>query len=442
MRDHLPNSTAATPATNACHRQTCAVLIVGGGPAGIAAAVTASAAGLATVLIDEGLAPGGQIWRGSTVTSPGTAGYWLRALTASSVTVLSRGRVVAHPEPGTVMCETPDGPLVITYRRAVLCPGARELFLPFPGWTLPGVSGAGGLQALMKGGLPVADKRVVIAGTGPLLLAVARSLGQAGARIELLADQAPAAQVRRFALSLWRHPGKALQALTLAPQALRLQHDTWVLRAEGGQHLEQVVITRRGRQETIACDYLACGFGLIPNTELPALFGCRIDQGRVVVDDLLRSSRQDVLCAGEVIGIGGVDAALIEGRLAGHVAAEQITQAGALLRARAGIRAFAELIERGFALRPELKQLAAPDVLLCRCEDVTAGAVAACHSWREARLLTRCGMGTCQGRICGAAARFLHGWNSTTARPPLQPTSLDHLRLPQPDQSVLQETHP
>ena len=114
MRDHLPNSTAATPATNACHRQTCAVLIVGGGPAGIAAAVTASAAGLATVLIDEGLAPGGQIWRGSTVTSPGTAGYWLRALTASSVTVLSRGRVVAHPEPGTVMCETPDGPLVIT----------------------------------------------------------------------------------------------------------------------------------------------------------------------------------------------------------------------------------------------------------------------------------------------------------------------------------------
>jgi NADPH-dependent 2,4-dienoyl-CoA reductase/sulfur reductase-like enzyme len=394
------------------------------------------------VLIDEGLAPGGQIWRGSSVDSPGAAGHWLRALAAASVTVLSRSRVVAHPQPGTVIVETPDGPLVLTYRRAVLCPGARELFLPFPGWTLPGVSGAGGLQALMKGGLPVAGKRVVIAGTGPLLLAVARSLRQAGADIVLLADQAPAAQVRRFAFSLWRHPGKALQALTLAPQALRLQHDTWVLRAEGGQHLERVVVTRRGREETIACDHLACGFGLVPNTELPALFGCRIDQGRVVVDELLRTNHADVLCAGEVLGIGGVDAALIEGRLAGHVAADQLTHAGALLPARNSIRAFADLVERGFALRPELKQLAAPDVLLCRCEDVTAGAVAACHSWREARLLTRCGMGTCQGRVCGAAARFLHGWNSATARPPLQPTSLTHLRLHQPDQPSLQETHP
>ena len=441
MRDQLHEPASAAPTTSGCRRLSCAVLIIGGGPAGIAAAVTAANAGLSTVLIDDGLAPGGQIWRGASISTKGVAGHWLRALAASSVTVLSRARVVAHPEPGTVIIETPDGPLMLRYRRAVLCPGARELFLPFPGWTLPGVCGAGGLQALMKGGLPVAGKRVVIAGSGPLLLAVARSLKKAGANIVLLADQAPTAQIRRFAFSLWRYPGKALQALTLAPQALRQQHDTWVLRAEGRQHLEQVVITRRGRQETIACDHLACGFGLIPNTELPALFDCRIAQGCVVVDELLRTNRQDVLCAGEVLGIGGVDAALIEGRLAGHVAAEQFTHAGALLPARKALRAFAELIERGFALRPELKLLAAPDVLLCRCEDVTAGAVAACHSWREARLLTRCGMGTCQGRVCGAAVRFLHGWNSATARPPLQPTALNHLRLHQPDQPSLQETH-
>lgn len=439
MRDSMLNAHAAAPAS--CRDHTCAVLIVGGGPAGIAAAVTASAAGLATVLIDEGLAPGGQIWRGATSASSGAAGHWLRALACSSVTVMSRCRVVAHPQPGSAIIESPDGPLVLHYRRAVLCPGARELFLPFPGWTLPGVSGAGGLQALMKGGLPVAGKRVVIAGTGPLLLAVARSLGQAGANVVLLADQAPAAQVRRFAWSLWRHPTKALQALMLAPQALRQQHDTWVLRAEGRHHLEQVVITRRGRLETITCDHLACGFGLIPNTELPALFGCRINHGGVLVDDLLRTSHFEVLCAGEVLGIGGVDAALIDGRLAGHVAAEQFTHAQALLPARKSLRAFAELIERGFALRSELKQLAGPDVLLCRCEDVTTGAVSACHSWREARLLTRCGMGTCQGRVCGAAARFLYGWNSATARPPLQSTSLDHLRLPPSNPTTPQETH-
>lgn len=158
--------------------------------------------------------------------------------------------------------------------------------------------------------------------------------------------------------------------------------------------------------------------------------GCQIEQGREVVNELLQISHPSILCAGEVIGIGGVDAAIIEGRIAGHGVAHQLDTATALLPQRFAIRAFAAHLERGFALRSELKALATPKVLLCRCEDVTTESVAACHSWTEARLLTRCGMGACQGRVCVSAARFLDEWSSTTARPPFQSTSLQHLRLP------------
>ncbi len=414
----------------------CSVAIFGGGPAGIAAGVTASRAGLSTVVIDEGIAPGGQIWRGSTARSGGQAGRWLTALAQSPLEMWSRTRVVTHSEPGTVILESPRGPLCLHYKHAVVCPGARELFLPFPGWTLPGVSGAGGLQALVKGGLPIAGRRVVVAGSGPLLLAVAATLEKLGAKIVLLAEQTEFANLRSFAAGLWRYPGKALQALTLARQGMRLKAGSWVMRAEGENKLERVVMHQQGRTETVPCDYLACGFGLIPNTELPAMLGCSIIHDRVEVDDWLRTSQPNIFCAGEVIGIGGVDAAIIEGRMAGHMVANQQPEAAKLRPARVAIRAFAALSDRCFVLRPELKNLATSDVMLCRCEDVSTGDVAACHSWREARLLTRCGMGPCQGRVCGAAAKFLHGWSSATARPPLQATSIHHLRLPSDDAPV------
>jgi D-hydroxyproline dehydrogenase subunit alpha len=416
-----------------------AVLVVGGGPAGIAAATTAATAGLATVLIDEGFGPGGQIWRGASPASSGPAGRWLRALRASGCTVLTRTRVVAQPEPGLVVLETTTGPQTLRYHRAILCPGARELFLPFPGWTLPGVTGAGGLQALVKNGHPIAGERVVVAGSGPLLLAVADHLEHAGAEVVRLVEQAPGRRVRAFAASLWRHPGKAFQALGLLPQAWRAQTDSWVVRADGGSRLERVELNVAGRRETVPCSYLACGFGLIPNLELPALFGCRTGADRVLVDESLATSRSDVWCAGEVLGIGGVDAALIEGRLTGHAVAGQADAVRDLQRQRVAIRRFADLVARTFALRDDLKHVADPTTLLCRCEDVPLEAVSACHSWREARLLTRCGMGTCQGRVCGAAAGFLHGWTSATTRPPLQPTTLDHLCRPHRNDTTLQE---
>jgi NADPH-dependent 2,4-dienoyl-CoA reductase/sulfur reductase-like enzyme len=167
------------------------------------------------------------------------------------------------------------------------------------------------------------------------------------------------------------------------------------------------------------CDYLACGFGLIPNLELPMLLGCRTRSSGVAVNPYQATSVEDVYAAGEVTGIGGLDLALVEGEIAGLAAAGQHDAAHALFAARDSHRSFAEALEDSFALRPELRSLPADDTFVCRCEDVTFGRVRACAGWREAKLHTRCGMGPCQGRVCGGAVEFLLGWKSESVRPPV-----------------------
>ena len=193
------------------------VLVVGAGPAGIAASVSAREAGARVMLIDEGPAPGGQIWRpGVRRGQTGLAGQWLHRLDKSGVTVLrSTAAVDLWPSESrgvVVLAEASGGGFQIAAHSVVLATGARERFLPFPGWTLPNVFGVGAAQALLKGGLSVRGRRVVVAGTGPLVLAVAASLARAGANLELVAEQAPPLRVARFAFGLWRTPSLLVHA--------------------------------------------------------------------------------------------------------------------------------------------------------------------------------------------------------------------------------------
>ena len=153
------------------------VLVVGAGPAGIAATCCAAAAGVRVGLVDNNLHPGGQIWRGETQDSRETeAASWLRTLASSHAEILAPMEVFAQPEAGRLAATSSDGVCELSYKKLILCTGARERFLPFPGWTLPNVMGAGGLQALVKSGMGIAGKKVVVAGSGPLLLAVAANL--------------------------------------------------------------------------------------------------------------------------------------------------------------------------------------------------------------------------------------------------------------------------
>lgn len=410
------------------------VVVVGAGPAGISAAAAAAEAGRRVVVVDESPRAGGQIWRHRDVaTLPHAARRLLERLERSGATLLSGTAVVdATPELALLL----DGAGAGTLRAptVVLAPGARERFLPFPGWTLPNVVGVGGAQALLKAGTSFRGRRVVIAGSGPLLLPVAAALRAGGARVEVVAEQAPAARVAGFARSLWRSPGRLVQAARYraAFRGTPYRTGTWVARAEGDDRVREATLTDGRRTRSIPCDFLCVGFGLVPNLELPRLLGCAVEEGRVAVDAWQRTSREGVLCAGEAAGIGGVEAALLEGEVAGRVAAGRPDRAERLFPRRAAARAFAARMEAAFALREELRHLAGPETVVCRCEDVRMGELRPEWSARQAKLYTRAGMGPCQGRVCGAALQHLFGWEPPVVRPPAASATVAALLDPDP----------
>jgi NADPH-dependent 2,4-dienoyl-CoA reductase/sulfur reductase-like enzyme len=377
-------------------------------------------------LLDDNPHPGGQIWRAAAGKSPPEAISWLQAGEQLDVEWMAGARVFDAPEPQRLAIEMPDGDCHIGYRSLILATGARERFLPFPGWTLPNVMGAGGLQALAKSGLPVAGKKIVVAGSGPLLLAVASYMRKHGADVRLVAEQAPQAALLRFGLQLAAHPAKLMQALELRAGLLGTRYLTgcWPVSAQGGDRVQSVTLHRGARAWAEPCDYLACGFGLIPNLELAMLLGCRVSKTGVYTDEYQETSEAGVFAAGEATGIGGLELSLAEGEIAGYAGGGNADRARALFGARASHQRFAAALERAFALREELRHLPQPDTLVCRCEDVTLARVGACSGWREAKLHTRCGMGPCQGRICGGALEFLLGWQSESVRPPILPARI------------------
>lgn len=399
------------------------VAVVGGGPAGLAAAASAAEQGKSVALLDDNPRVGGQIWRsGASALPPREAQHWIERTTQTNVQVIGSARVFSADR-RYVEAETDVGLLQIRFEKLVLATGARELFLPFPGWTLPNVMGAGGLQALAKCGLPIAGKRVVLAGTGPLLLAVAAYLSEHGARVVCICEQASWSSLAAFGFATLRFPAKAREAMALRYQSRGAKYWTasWPVAAVGKERLEAVAISRNGRVQEIACDYLGCGFHLIPNTELAQILGCRIDQGFVATDEFQETSESGVYCAGEPTGIGGMELSVAEGRIAGHAAAGAGEKAKEFFGVRARYGRIAQAMKRAFRLRPELAKLAKEDTLLCRCEDVPFGQVREHASWKAAKLHTRCGMGPCQGRVCGSAAKFLFGWNVEWNRPPVFP---------------------
>lgn len=410
--------------------------IVGGGPGGLAAAKTAATRGLNVCLVDDNPALGGQIWREKLVPNAahGPVSQWLSEV-GHLVTVLAGWRAVAlvSSQPKILRLESEGKWLDIQCSKLILATGARERFLPFPGWTLPGVYGAGGLQAFVKSGLEVAGKRVVVAGTGPLLLAVGSALTKAGARVVAIVEQTSFAKLARFALGLVRTaPAKVLEGVGYGWNNRRIPYRTgsWISAALGDGHVRAVQITNGSRTEYLDVDMLATGFHLVANTELAAALGCQIANGFVEVDDLQCTSVADVYCVGEATGIGGLRKAQIEGRIAGMAAAGNAAHARALAPARDRELKFARSLATGFELRNELRGLPRAETVVCRCEDVDHQSLCGRPSWREAKLHARCGMGPCQGRVCGPATQFLYGWTPSSPRPPLFPTDIGTLAQP------------
>lgn len=415
------------------------VVVVGSGPAGLNAAYAAAREGATVALLDDNPRAGGQIWRQGPGQQPQAPLAALLAVLKElrTLTHWASTRVIAPLDAQGLLLESAErGGVCVTYDRLILATGARERLLPFEGWTLPGVTGAGALQALIKGGMPVRDERIVIAGSGPLLIAALATARSAGARVIAVVEQASAFDVARFGASLLLEPAKLRQALGMTHGFTGLSYRTGsvVQRVHGTGRVERVTIRRGNEDVTLECDRVACGYGLVPNITLALALGCKIGEaGGIVVDDAQRTSVENVFAAGECTGIGGAELAAVEGEIAGLVARRavpvDIQSLSVLQSRRARWGRFAQRVERAFALQNAARTVPADATLLCRCEDVSIGEVRACASWRDAKLHTRCGMGACQGRICGSAASLYFGWPAAVPRPPFNPAQIATLMM-------------
>jgi NADPH-dependent 2,4-dienoyl-CoA reductase/sulfur reductase-like enzyme len=407
------------------------ILVIGAGPAGIAAACEAADAGKRVGLVEGSPWLGGQIWKHTPRhPAPREGQRWLKRLHNSGARILLETRIVGLSSAHRLLGETRDRAVELHGDRMVLATGARERFIPFPGWTLPGIIGVGGLQALAKSGWPVKNRRIVVAGSGPLLLAVAAELRSQGAHVVMMVEQAAWRNLHSFGFTVAGHPSKMVQGAGFGAKLFGtpLRAGWWPVEAHGSDHLERLTIGNGRKTRSVDCDLLACAFGLVPNVELPRLLEVETVEGRVAVDELQCTSQKPILAAGEVTGIAGVDSSIVEGRIAGLAAAGSVSQARTLAAGRDRWQRFGNRLSHSFSLRHEVMQLAADETIVCRCEDVTLGEIKKQSSARSARLQCRCGMGHCQGRVCGDITQTLLGWKPAPPRPPLSPVRFNTMK--------------
>ncbi|MDT9700665.1 FAD-dependent oxidoreductase [Streptomyces sp. P17] len=445
--------------------------VIGAGPAGLAAALAAAARGVRVTLVDAATEAGGQFYRRP---APALRARRPQALHHQWHTwERLRDGLRAHVESGAVRHLTDHHVWLVERRRAgftvhalhgpeqrdpaevradavLLATGGYEKVLPFPGWTLPGVVTAGGAQAMLKGGLAVSGRTAVVAGTGPLLLPVAAGLAAAGVEVAALVDSADPRDFVRRSRALVSEPGKVVEGAGYAVRLLRHRVRTLarhtVVEAHGTERLEAVTVAaldrdgrvRPGTERRIPCDTLAVGHGMLPHTDLADTLGCRLDGLTVHVDDEQRTDVPGVWAAGETTGIGGAALCLAEGHIAGRSAAARLHGTApdprawaAAARIRTRLRAFFAALDTVYTPPARWTELVTDDTVVCRCEEVTGGAIReavaelGAGDARTVKLLTRAGMGWCQGRVCGPAVAGLAGCALTPSRRPFaQPVPL------------------
>jgi NADPH-dependent 2,4-dienoyl-CoA reductase/sulfur reductase-like enzyme len=399
------------------------VVVVGGGPAGLVAARDLARAGARTVLVDESAHLGGQYYKRRSGAVLAQAGDLRRRGTRLAAEVRDAGVEVrastlvwgVDDDRRTLLTVRGDEPGRISGRLLVLATGAHERVLPVPGWELPGVVTPGlALHLATIDRVPV-GRRVLVAGSGPFLLPVAVALLDVGVEVAGVLEAGRPYRLDAGALGAVRHPARVLQfagyRARLAAARVPVRQGWRVTAVHGSDRVSAVTVTGPRGEQREEVDALALGWGFRPNSELPGLLGCAtaldpVSGARLVRgDDDGGTSRPDVLVAGEVAGIGGVDLAEARGARVAVTAAGRLgldVPAGAGARAARRVRAERRAADWTAArFRPEPVVL--PDAaVLCRCEAVTVGEVRAAGVTDPDALKgrLRVGMGPCQGRQC------------------------------------------
>jgi len=421
------------------------VVVVGAGPAGLAAAEAALRAGAEVTILDLSDTPGGQYHRTLYgVRQPGFEDLLARCdwWPESTVWAVHAGQVhvLRGPADGSGRSRH-----ILEPDALVLATGAHDRTLPFPGWQLPGVFTAGAAQALAKGERVAVGKRVLVAGAGPFLLPVAASLLGVGAEVAAVLETNPAMTV----LKGWGFPTRkagelARYAATLARHRVPYHLGRTVVEARGDGRVREAVTARvradwsvvPGTERTYAVDAVCVGHGFTPQPELAVAAGCALDGGFVRTDDHQRTTVATVFAAGEITGIGGADAARAEGAVAGCAAAGG-TPGRDLLRERDRTRAFAHRLNAAHPIGAAWAGWLREDTIVCRCEETSYGELKSAAADpvtpgpHALKLGTRAGLGPCQGRICGTAVAELCGDAERHHRPIAQPIRLGELAAPE-----------
>jgi NADPH-dependent 2,4-dienoyl-CoA reductase/sulfur reductase-like enzyme len=463
------------------------VLVIGAGPAGLAAALAATRRGQAVVLLDAADDVGGQYWRHlpATRTSENEALLhhgWSRfvamreELANARCELVTSAHVWAIDHEGVhVLVGDADGTgrERRTYRAdaIVVATGTFDRVLPVPGWDLPGVVSAGGAQALAKGERVAVGRRVLVAGAGPFLLPVAAALLQAGSTVVGVVE---ASRISKMALGWGARPWELAGARAKIPELAqyayelarhRVPYSTGraVIAMHGRERVESATTAAvsaswapiKGSEREVSVDAVCLGHGWTPRLELAIALGCQLSERRfVAVDQNQRTSVATVYAAGEITGVGGADLALAEGEIAGHMAAggqladEELRASRAR---RATWRRFAARLDSAHGIGEEWSAWLSDETIVCRCEEVTFGRLRSVARSTESRglrsmkLTSRAGLGLCQGRVCGRTVESL--WGSlagesglldgvtTDRRPVALPVRLGELRVERDESS-------
>lgn len=457
----------------------CELAVVGAGPGGLRAALAAAKAGVQVTLIDANRQPGGQYYRQADLSgAPDEHGHQAKGqklwqeVKAAGVTYFPETVVWATVGEGILALHGPDAPAFVEAQAVILSTGAYDRPVAFPGWTLPGVMTAGGAQTLLKTQGILAGRRIVLAGTGPLQFVLAAELRHAGAEIVAILEGShnlkPSMSQVGALWKQWGRLGEGLRSLAgLTRHGVPIHMGWGIVSAhsrgsedEGVGSIAAAPLDENWRPkldqaQTLTCDTLLLGYGFIPANSLSVLMGAAQDWrpdlgGQVPVrDEMMETSLPAVYAVGDGAGIGGVLLAEVEGEIAGLAAAGRIQ--GQPERAERAIRKLGKALERErrfqtmyaelFTPEPGLYELAKADTILCRCEEVTLGQVQEAvalgqTSSNEVKMVTRCGMGECQGRMCGqlvaravakAAGKSVAQVGLLTPRPPLFPIPIADL---------------
>ena len=445
------------------------IAVIGARRAGIAAATAARASGAQVLVIGQSGEPGAQFHGQSASDAHDEESAAARGgardaarVRALDVEVWTDATVCAISPEGILEIDRPGGSTAVRAHRTILAAGVHDRVMPFPGWTMPGVTTPGAAQAMISANAVRAGQRFVVAGTGPFLLIVALALSRVGAVVEVI-EAAPLAadDIRRFMRFPERWSDIASLVATLAMRGVPIGTRRVVTRVEGLDRLTHVVSARvddngnaiLGSEKWHPADMLAIGYGFRTQSDVARLMGCalryedRVGGHAVIVDaETGRTSRDNVYAGGGITGVAGHIVASAEGTIAGLSAAaslghpcDEIVLEAARLRRRDAQR-FADLVSTSFAPPAGLDALATDDTIICRCEGVTRSAIDAAidsgarTSDAVASRTGCCAMGSCQGRICGWAlarivaartGRTLQDVDTLPASLPLTPFALN-----------------